>query len=302
MSVAKAHDGGADAACGRVAEALPFLLNDTLDDGERRDVLDHIVACQTCQADLEDTAYAWVSAGSHPPGQVLADYGLGLDLEGFPRDLLERHLSTCSVCSAALEPLLGGSERAVDGEFDALEGHQSVEAASGAVPSESTETATNPPTRDSSKEPAWRQLAAAASFLTVLLSAALLWQLYGREFPEQGGNVQIVELHPMEARYRGGETVSGPALDPEQSLALVLVPAETPTSSTLRVRLLDESGETLRQFDALTLSATGDVAILLPQRTPGASLQLVLEEPSASSGETAGEWRTLGRYTMPGAP
>jgi hypothetical protein len=61
--------------CDQAAELLPWLLNGTLEAGERREVLDHLRGCPDCRAALADTRVAWEIFDWHPEPAALIAYG-----------------------------------------------------------------------------------------------------------------------------------------------------------------------------------------------------------------------------------
>jgi hypothetical protein len=60
--------------CDHAAELLPWLLNGTLEAGERREVLDHLRGCPACRAALADTRIAWEIFDWHPEPAALISY------------------------------------------------------------------------------------------------------------------------------------------------------------------------------------------------------------------------------------
>ncbi len=60
--------------CDRVEELLPWLLNGTLEAGERAQVLEHLRGCARCRQALQDTRMAWGIYAWHPPAEALVAY------------------------------------------------------------------------------------------------------------------------------------------------------------------------------------------------------------------------------------
>lgn len=117
--------------CNRAAELLPWLLNGTLEAGERREVLDHLRGCPGCRAALADTRIAWETFDWHPEPAALIAYAgaaaavpAGASASGAARApaaaaasgggvaagaaaanlvALEEHLAGCPSCAAELE-------------------------------------------------------------------------------------------------------------------------------------------------------------------------------------------------------
>jgi hypothetical protein len=129
--------------CHRAAELLPWLLNGTLEGGERRELLEHLRGCPACRSALADTRTAWEIFDWHPePAALIACAGAGAGVAitqagagtdgarataaGSPAAApgldaggsddfaaLEEHLGTCPSCAAELE-LLRMSRRLAD--------------------------------------------------------------------------------------------------------------------------------------------------------------------------------------------
>ncbi|HEV3459141.1 MAG TPA: zf-HC2 domain-containing protein [Thermoanaerobaculia bacterium] len=110
--------------CNQATELLPWLLNDTLEAGERLQVLGHLRSCDSCRAALADTRMAWQIFDWHPEPAALVAYveRLGGDAgnarhvrharhEGTAGDLgdeidpagVGEHLASCPRCAAELE-------------------------------------------------------------------------------------------------------------------------------------------------------------------------------------------------------
>jgi len=94
----------------RTVELLPWLINGTLDSGERRQVEEHLESCADCRGELAVTRGAFALYGAHLPATVLAQhaeipeahlYGAaGLPIE---RRLVEAHLDHCVACRDDVE-------------------------------------------------------------------------------------------------------------------------------------------------------------------------------------------------------
>jgi Putative zinc-finger len=121
--------------CDRAAELLPWLLNGTLEAGERRELLEHLRGCPTCRSALAGTRTAWDLFDWHPePAALIALAGAGAGVAitqasagtggagataaGSPAAApgldaggsddfaaIEEHLGTCPSCAAELELL-----------------------------------------------------------------------------------------------------------------------------------------------------------------------------------------------------
>jgi hypothetical protein len=92
--------------CETAIELLPWYLNGTLDENERREVREHLAGCESCRQALEDTRLAWQVYGQHIPSEALVAMAWGEMPEGHDSDtpdVLERHLRSCPECAAELE-------------------------------------------------------------------------------------------------------------------------------------------------------------------------------------------------------
>jgi hypothetical protein len=89
--------------CETAIELLPWYLNGTLDESERREVREHLAACPSCRQALEDTRLAWTVYDQHAPSEALVALAWGEAPEGYDPDVLERHLRSCPECAAELE-------------------------------------------------------------------------------------------------------------------------------------------------------------------------------------------------------
>ncbi|HEX7183897.1 MAG TPA: zf-HC2 domain-containing protein [Thermoanaerobaculia bacterium] len=89
--------------CDEILERLPWLLNGTLDEVERRTVLEHLQRCANCRQALEETRLAWQVFDQHIPSEALVAYAYGEPAPGVDPGLVEAHLATCPQCAADLE-------------------------------------------------------------------------------------------------------------------------------------------------------------------------------------------------------
>jgi len=112
--------------CETAAELLPWLLNGTLEAGERRQVVEHVRGCPACRAALADTRAAWEIFDWHPGAAALLDYARGGEGEAAAaagaagsRQLVAEHLAACPRCAAELE-LARTSRRLVEDERIAI--------------------------------------------------------------------------------------------------------------------------------------------------------------------------------------
>ena len=89
--------------CDDVRGMLPWLLNGTLSDEERRQVLQHLATCETCRRDLAETRVAAEIFDQHPPAAALVALAWDEKPQGIDSVLLEEHLAACPRCAADLE-------------------------------------------------------------------------------------------------------------------------------------------------------------------------------------------------------
>lgn len=265
--------------CERATTLLPWLFNGSLEADERLQVESHLTSCAACRRELRDTAIAWAATGAHPPAEVITDYGLGMELKGFPREALEAHLADCSFCEGEVAIILadGGEESPQETPF-------------GSQTSSSTTRPTSPRIWHG-----WPAVALAASLTAAVLGTALIWQSAKPAAPQ--GNLTIVELFPRGPQTRDVQipepdaevvtlSASGPA-------ALVLVPGEHRVGESYRVTLHSYNGQDLWSLDGLVLFETGDVALLVPTKAlPQERLRLELQV------HFDGGWKKVADYPL----
>ncbi|HKV07643.1 MAG TPA: zf-HC2 domain-containing protein [Thermoanaerobaculia bacterium] len=89
--------------CDDAIELLPWLLNGTLEEGERREVRRHLEECERCREALAETRDAWGIFGQHLPAEALVSLAYEEPPTGIDPALAERHLAACPECAAELE-------------------------------------------------------------------------------------------------------------------------------------------------------------------------------------------------------
>lgn len=89
--------------CDDVRGMLPWLLNGTLDDGERARVLQHLTTCEVCRRDLTDTRLAAEIFDQHPPAEAILALAWDEPPGSIDAGSLEEHLESCPRCAAELE-------------------------------------------------------------------------------------------------------------------------------------------------------------------------------------------------------
>ncbi len=89
--------------CQQAAEFFPWLLNGSLETGEKQALKDHLAACESCRVELAESREAWGIFTQHIPSLALVEYARG----GEPRDLdvatIESHLKSCASCRQEVE-------------------------------------------------------------------------------------------------------------------------------------------------------------------------------------------------------
>jgi len=89
-------------SCRTVSESLPWLLNGSLGEDERRALRTHLETCECCRGELELSVEAWELLGHHVPSLALAEYAQGMTPGEIGRDRIERHLESCPFCREEL--------------------------------------------------------------------------------------------------------------------------------------------------------------------------------------------------------
>lgn len=89
--------------CNDAIERLPWLLNGTLGEEERQQVMAHLKDCAACRAALGETREAWRIYDQHIPAEDLVAHAWGEAPVTVDSGLLEEHLASCPQCAAELE-------------------------------------------------------------------------------------------------------------------------------------------------------------------------------------------------------
>src|SRR5215210_2476324 len=89
--------------CDDVRGIFPWLLNGTLNEEERRQVLQHLSTCETCRQDLADTRLAAEIFDQHPPAEAILALAWDETPRGIDPAFLEEHLASCPRCATELE-------------------------------------------------------------------------------------------------------------------------------------------------------------------------------------------------------
>ena len=101
--------------CDQAIELLPWLLNGTLEAGEREEVRQHLETCSRCREALADTRESWRILDQHLPTETLVALADGETPPDLDPALIERHLLSCPQCAAELE-MVNTSRRLVEDE------------------------------------------------------------------------------------------------------------------------------------------------------------------------------------------
>jgi anti-sigma factor RsiW len=149
--------------CDLAIEYLPWLLNGTLEAGERDEVRRHLATCESCRAALNDTREAWTTFGQHLPSDALVALAYGEAPAGVDPEVAARHLAGCPECAAELE--LARTSRH-------LEEDDRIAVFPGAKPPQSERVPERP---DRSRR--WRVATIAAGLLAAVTSAGWVHQL-----------------------------------------------------------------------------------------------------------------------------
>ena len=89
--------------CDQAIELLPWLLNGTLEAGERDEVRRHLATCDRCREALAETRESWSTFDQHIPSQDLVALAWGEKPSGIDSALAEAHLASCPQCAAEIE-------------------------------------------------------------------------------------------------------------------------------------------------------------------------------------------------------
>ncbi len=248
-----------DVDCREIEERLPWYLHESLAAAERAEVEAHLAGCARCREALAATRAASALFASHLPVAAIADYALGLPVEGLAREVVEGHLAHCAECRE--EVALVESERA--------------------APAPATPGARNR---------AWPLALAAA---VALASALGVWFAVRSGVPAPQGRVALVELLPESARTRGAEA-DLPRVDARLATTMLLATDRAETFDEVRVRLRPAAdGAPLWEESGLLPAAGGAYALLLPAGAVAAG-EVAIE----LEGRLGAEWTPLGRYRV----
>lgn len=89
--------------CQHIVELLPWLLNGTLEAGEREQAREHLAQCQQCRREVDETVFALAMRQRHVPAEALVDYAFDRPVAGIDPELLRLHVDICRECSEQVE-------------------------------------------------------------------------------------------------------------------------------------------------------------------------------------------------------
>lgn len=202
--------------CQQSIELLPWYLNGTLDESERREVREHLAGCEGCRQALEDTRLAGTVYGQHIPSEALVALAWGESPEGYDPDVLERHLRSCPECAAELE-LARTSRRLEEDDGIAL--------------------FARPAPRVSAARAPWRAAALAAGLAGMVAASGWIWT---------AGQARDLETRLAEVRATPAPAPA-PSASPEDAAARQKLAEMSTQVETLR-RQTDEMREQLTKI------------------------------------------------------
>jgi hypothetical protein len=211
--------------CELAVELLPWLLNGSLEAGERRDLIEHLRGCAACRSALAETRTAWEIFDWHPPAAALVAHaatagsagggdrsplahGAGDSGEHPDSFDVEQHLASCPRCAAELElvrtsRLLG--DPAEDERIAILPPAPATPAAGASVAAfATTKVATAVRRDDVAARRAWRRSALAAGVVGLL--AATGWLESARHARELEGRLAAASRGAAPAAAPTGAT------------------------------------------------------------------------------------------------
>ncbi len=195
----------------RTRELLPWLLNGSLEDSERKAVEEHLADCAECRDELIATRDAFEVYSAHLPPEVVMAYAEDPDAAAYPvqgeagearvlgRELVEGHLERCASCREDVETTReslgvlaadGGSVAAAPFQRPAREG----EADAGDEPWRAAPVGPavkSDPAFGPAGTPTWLPFALAASLLLAVVAAGG-WFLEDQRLDQR--QAQLVEL------------------------------------------------------------------------------------------------------------
>ncbi len=105
-------------SCVESLELQPWLLNGSLESGEKQEVLAHLRNCKACRAAFADTRQAAELLTQHVPSMAIVEYAQGLVPSESDRDQIEKHLESCLSCRQEVDWVMAEQVIASDQVID----------------------------------------------------------------------------------------------------------------------------------------------------------------------------------------
>jgi len=245
--------------CDQAIELLPWLLNGTLEAGERDEVRRHLETCSRCREALAETRQAFDVFDQHLPSLTLVALAHGEP----PADaaLAERHLASCPQCSAELELARMSRRLEEDGNIALFPGK---------------------PVRQTGREPrAWRAAALAAGLAGLVATGGWLQSATRNErFQQERTHLeaQVAQMATAQKPQLNTWTESVYMDDVERggpASAEITIPADVASTPMLEARgegtsreieILDAGGKVVWQAAGLRRTRSDDYTLTLPPR------------------------------------
>jgi hypothetical protein len=274
----------------KAIELLPWYLNGSLSEDERRQVEEQLASSEECRTALEQTRAAARIFAVRLPGEALVDQVFGA--EDIAPGEAARHRSPRAVSGDDLElmELIRQSKAALDWS------EQTDRKREAAQPAPATPAVTH-----QAAGHRWRLLAVAASVAFAVTTSGWLWSSNRPGAPAASGLVQaelqpgihFVELEPQSTYRDGGLPTSAGAptatISSAQPQVVLSLTVATATPESVRVEIRDAQGTLVRRSDAAPGPTSIHYEVLLT--TAGLPLgELELRLVTADSGELLGSY------------
>lgn len=205
----------------RTVELLPWLVNGTLEPGERRSVEEHLGSCLDCRSELEETREAFSLYDAHLPVAALVGYAEAPEARTFgvgdghlEQATVEGHLEHCDACREVLA-LTRDSLARLSAQPAKVES-ASDEPLATVTPFDrftaiGTDAGTSPAGREATyrKVAPWLPMAMAATLVLAMVSAG------GWFYTAQGVDAQEQQIAKLEKRLAEAEAADLEAPDVE---------------------------------------------------------------------------------------
>ncbi len=100
--------------CTEATERAAWLLNGTLPEAERSEVMRHLRECGMCRKELDETAAVMEGLASHPDAERIVEFVFGTGMEADERRSIQAHLELCGECREQVQ-LARASRQAMPG-------------------------------------------------------------------------------------------------------------------------------------------------------------------------------------------